>query len=64
MAVRMSKTPKRSKEKIIELTDKLGYTVTLNGSAIYLIKDGVKIYYKSYYKLYGYLYSKLRKQSV
>jgi len=57
--INMRAIPKMKKESIIPLADKLGFTIELVGSHVYLVKDDKRRPYKSYLQAYKYLNKKV-----
>lgn len=56
--VNMSRVPKLKRKSIIPLADKLGFTIELIGTQIYLVKGEKRRPYKSYLQAYKYLNKK------
>ncbi len=58
--IRMSKQSKMTKESILVLANKLGYTIEFKTTQLYLVKNDVWIHKKSYNQAYQYLYYQYR----
>ena len=52
---------KKTKETATNMATKLGYSIEMVGSRIYLVKDEERILKKSFRKVYEFCYHKLKK---